>query len=86
MERAGFIALWHRAFAGKVGGPLAVGRRTGHLFTHAQLTSWFQILGIFTSGSTYWNIAFGGREKNELERDEEGLRTAWNLVRIWPIW
>lgn len=79
MERAGYIAYWHKTFAGKVGGPLVVGRRSGHVFTHSQLTCWFQILGFFTSGSTYWNIAMGGREKGEVEQDEEGLKTAWNF-------
>ncbi len=39
---------------------------------------WFHILGFFMPGLTYWNIAFG-REKGEVEEDEEGLRTAWNF-------
>ena len=29
-------------------------------------------------GSTYWNVAFG-REKGEVNNDEEGLTTAWNF-------
>ena len=79
MERAGYIARWNgRAFAGKVGGPLVVARRAGKNFTFAQLTFWFQILGFFIPGSTYWNVAIG-REKGEVEKDEEGLETAWNF-------
>lgn len=39
---------------------------------------WFHILGFYMPGSTYWNIAFG-REKGEVNEDEEGLRTAWNF-------
>jgi hypothetical protein len=39
---------------------------------------WFQILGFFIPGSTYWNMAIG-REKGEVEQDEEGLETAWNF-------
>ena len=37
-------------------------------------------------GSTYWNIAFG-REKGEVLRDQEGLRTARNFARkiVWLI-
>ncbi len=77
MERAGYIAYWHRTFDGKVGGPLVVGRRTGHIATQSQLTSWFQILGFFIPSSTYWNVAIGGREKGEVEKDAEGLKTAW---------
>ena len=79
MERAGFIA--HKnggTFSGKVGGPLVVARRAGHNFTFAQLTLWFQILGMVVPGSTYWNIAFG-REKGEVQNDDEGMTTAWNF-------
>lgn len=55
-----------------------VARLAGQNFTFAQLTFWFQILGFFIPGSTYWNIAIG-REKGEVEKDEEGMRTAWNF-------
>ncbi len=80
MERAGYIAYWNgRVFEGKVGGPLVVARRAGQNYTLAQLTFWFHILGFFMPGSTYWNIAFGGREKGDVEKDEEGLKTAWNF-------
>src|SRR4030042_1425637 len=79
MGRAGYIS--HRngePFQGKVGGPLVVARRSGRTFTFAQLTLWFQILGFFVPGSTYWNVAIG-REKGEVKQDEEGLETAWNF-------
>ena len=79
MERAGYISYLNgRTFAGKVGGPLVVGRRAGQNFTFAQIMYWFHVLGFFMPGSTYWNVAFG-REKGEVEEDEEGLRTAWNF-------
>jgi len=79
MERVGYIAHWNgEPFHGKVGGPLVVARRSGRTFTIAQLTLWFQILGFFIPGSTYWNVAFG-REKGEVKQDEEGLETAWNF-------
>ncbi|MFO7772703.1 MAG: flavodoxin family protein [Dehalococcoidia bacterium] len=79
MERTGYISRWNGdAFRGKVGGPLAVARRAGKNFTIAQLTYWFQILGFFIPGSSYWNVAIG-REKGEVEQDEEGLTTAWNF-------
>jgi multimeric flavodoxin WrbA len=44
----------------------------------AQLILWFQILGFYIPGSTYWNMAIG-REKGEVKQDEEGLWTAWNF-------
>jgi len=79
MERAGYIARWNgEPFQGKVGGPLVVARRSGRNFTVAQLTLWFQILGFFVPGSTYWNVAIG-REKGDVEQDKEGLETAWNF-------
>lgn len=79
LDRVGYISLAHgKPFSGKVGGALVVARRAGKNFTLAQLTYWFQILGFFIPGSTYWNVAFG-RERGDVEHDEEGLRTAWNF-------
>lgn len=79
IERTGYISHWNgEPFRNKVGGPLVVARRAGKNFTLAQLTYWFQILGFFVPGSTYWNVAIG-REKGEVEHDEEGLKTAWNF-------
>ena len=78
MERSGHLGGPRRAFAGKVGGPLVVARRAGQNFTVAQITYWYQILGLFVPGSTYWNMAFG-REPGSVKEDEEGLRTAWNF-------
>ncbi len=78
MESTGHMSGRRRVFAGKVGGPLVVARRAGQNFTFAQIMYWFHILGFFMPGSTYWNIAFG-REKGEVQEDEEGLRTAWNF-------
>jgi len=76
MERAGYVARWNgEAFRGKVGGPLVVARRAGKNFTFAQLTLWFQILGFFIPGSSYWNVAIG-REKGEVTADTEGMNTA----------
>ncbi|MBI4186669.1 MAG: flavodoxin family protein [Chloroflexi bacterium] len=79
MERAGYLARNNgQGFGGKVGGPLVVARRAGHNFAMSELTAWFQVLGFFIPGSSYWNIAFG-RDKGEVEKDEEGLTTAWNF-------
>jgi multimeric flavodoxin WrbA len=79
MERTGYISRWNgEPFRRKVGGPLVVARRAGKNFTIAQLTYWFQVLGFFIPGSSYWNVAIG-REKGEVEQDEEGLTTAWNF-------
>ena len=78
LERAGYMSRRGRVFAGKVGGPLVVARRAGQNFTFAELLYWFHIMQVVNPGSTYWNVAFG-REKGEVEKDEEGLRTVWNF-------
>lgn len=79
MERTGYISRHaNNAFSGKVGGPLVVARRAGHNFTFAQLTLWYQILGMIVPGSSYWSIAFG-RDKGDVPGDEEGMKTAWNF-------
>jgi multimeric flavodoxin WrbA len=80
IERTGQLAKWNnQPFHGKVGGPLVVARRAGKTFTLAQLTLWFQMLGFFVPGSSYWNVAFGSRKKGNVKHDEEGLNTAWNF-------
>jgi len=79
MERTGFIAAHNgRLFEGKVGGPFVVARRSSQYFTAAQLSFWFHTLGFFMPGSTHPNISFG-RNKGDVENDEEGLSTAWNF-------
>jgi multimeric flavodoxin WrbA len=62
----------------KVGGPIVVARRAGHNFTFAQLMFFFMISEMIVPGSTYWNIAFG-RNKGEVTKDEEGMRTIRNF-------
>jgi multimeric flavodoxin WrbA len=66
------------ALSGKVGGPLVVARRGGTNFTFAELMFWFHLNGITTPAGTYWGMAIG-REKGEVEQDEEGMSTAWNF-------
>jgi multimeric flavodoxin WrbA len=76
LERAGYMS--RGKYAGKVGGPLVVARRAGQNFTFAELLFWFHIHQIVNPGSIYWNVAFG-REKGEVEKDEEGLNIAWHF-------
>ncbi|MFC1951339.1 flavodoxin family protein [Chloroflexota bacterium] len=67
-----------RIWSGKVGGALVVARRAGKNFTLAELNFWFQIKGFIIPGSTYWNVAIG-RDKGDVQKDTEGLKTAWNF-------
>ena len=79
IERAGYINRHNgEAFRRKVGGPLVVARRAGHNFALAELTFWFQVLGLIIPGSSYWNMAFG-KDKGDVLKDEEGMNTAWNF-------
>jgi multimeric flavodoxin WrbA len=64
MERVRYISRWNgEPFQRKVGGPLVAARRSGKNFTIAQLTFWFQILGFFAPGSTYWNVSIGRKKR-----------------------
>jgi len=79
IDRAGYLSIAQgRVFENKVGGAIAVARRAGQNFTFAQLLFFFLHQGMIVPGSTYWNIAFG-RERGDVDSDEEGLRTARNL-------
>jgi len=87
IDRAGSLSSAKGSvFENKVGGPMVVARRAGHNFTLAQLMFFFLIQGMIVPGSTYWNIAFG-REKGEVTKDQEGLRTAINFGKkiVWLI-
>jgi len=87
MERAGYIARQNgNPFSRKMGGPLVVARRAGQNFALAQMTFWFQVLGMVVPGSTHWNIAFG-KKRGEVSNDEEGMETAWNFGKniAWAV-
>lgn len=74
IERTGYISNQHgRVFAGKVGGPLVVTRRSGMSLTHAQFLLWFSGQHFFIPGSN--SIAIG-RDKGEVLKDEEGVGIA----------
>jgi multimeric flavodoxin WrbA len=87
VHRTGYLSSARgRVFENKVGGALVVARRAGQNFTFAQLLFFFLNQGMIVPGSTYWNIAFG-RERGEVERDEEGMKTARNFGKkmVWLI-
>ncbi len=63
-----------RWLSGKIGGPVAVGRRGGHTATIQEMLMFFFITGMTVPGSTYWNILFG-KQPGEVMSDDEGLAT-----------
>jgi multimeric flavodoxin WrbA len=81
IDRAGYLSnALGRVFENKVGGAMVVGRRAGHNFALAQLLFFFLHQGMIIPGSTYWNVAFG-RDRGEVLKDSEGVRTARNFGR-----
>ncbi len=78
MERAGYIGNRRKAFYGKVGGPLVVGRRAGLNVTFSEMLLWYYICGFYIAPSTYWNVAVAW-EKGKVGEDKEGMGTAWRF-------
>ncbi len=90
MERAGFVG---RAsgdlFKRKIGAAVVAVRRAGAIHAFDSINHFFTIAQMIIPGSSYWNIGMG-REKGEVEKDEEGLATmstlgkniAWLLKKI----
>ena len=90
MDRAGMVARANgEHLRHKVGAAVVAVRRGGEMQTFQALNSFFLISQMMVPGSCYWNFAFG-REKGEVENDEEGLRTmrvlgqnmAWLLKKV----
>lgn len=81
IDRIGYIALGKgKPFRGKVGAPIVVARRAGASSTWAQLIYFFFIMEMVIPGAMYWSVAYG-REIGEVEKDDEGMRTAEDLGR-----
>jgi multimeric flavodoxin WrbA len=64
-------------------------RRGGEIHAFDSINHFFLIEQMIVPGSIYWNMGFG-REKGEVEKDEEGIRTmkvlgqnmAWVMKKI----
>lgn len=90
IDRAGMTARANDAmFTRKVGAAVVAVRRGGAIHAFDSLNHFFLISDMIVPGSSYWNLAFG-REKGEVAKDEEGMRTmktlgsniAWLLKKI----
>jgi len=81
IDRCGIVS---RANGGvlrrKVGAGVAAARRQGALHALGSINHLFLIAEMIVPGSTYWNVGIG-REKGEVNKDEEGIRTMQNLGR-----
>jgi len=90
VDRAGFVSRANGFFLRrKVGAAVIAVRRAGALHAFDSLNHFFLINEMIVPGSSYWNLGVG-REKGEVEQDEEGMRTmtalgenmAWVMKKV----
>jgi multimeric flavodoxin WrbA len=90
IDRAGYVAGANGAmFKRKVGAAVIAVRRAGSVHAFDSINHLFFISQMIVPGSSYWNMGMG-REKGDVERDEEGIRTmqvlgsnmAWLMQRV----
>ena len=90
IDRAGYVAMANGGMLKRKAGAAVVAVRRGgadHVFN--SINQLFLISQMIVPGSSYWNMGFG-REKGEVENDEEGIRTmqvlgqnmAWLLKKL----
>lgn len=79
IDRAGMTARANGdMFERKIGAAVVAVRRAGAIHAFDSINHFFLISQMIIPGSSYWNIAFG-REKREVAKDDEGLRTMQTL-------
>ena len=90
MDRACLVSKANGGiFRHKVGAAVVAVRRAGAIHAFDALNHFFLISEMIVPGSNYWNLALG-REKGEVEKDEEAVRTmktlgenmAWLLKKV----
>jgi multimeric flavodoxin WrbA len=90
IDRAGFVAKANGdMFKRKAGAAVVAVRRMGAIHVFDSINHFFFISQMVVPGSIYWNVGIG-REKGDVENDEEGIRTmkvlgqnlAWLLKKI----
>jgi multimeric flavodoxin WrbA len=79
IDRAGMTARANNnMFKRKVGAAVVAVRRAGSVHVFNSINHFFFIGEMIVPGSSYWNMGFG-REKGEVEKDEEGISTMRTL-------
>jgi multimeric flavodoxin WrbA len=90
IDRAGFVAgANNNLLKRKAGAAVVAVRRGGAIHAFDTINHFFLIRQMIVPGSCYWNVGIG-RDKGEVENDEEGIRTmtvlgenmAWLLKRL----
>ncbi len=79
IDRAGFVSRANDGFLKrKIGAGVVAVRRAGAIHVLDSINHFFLINGMIVPGSSYWTLGIG-RDKGEVEKDEEGLRTMTTL-------
>ncbi len=90
IDRSGLTAMANGGmFKRKVGAAVVAVRRCGSIHAFNAINHFFFIGQMIVPGSSYWNMGFG-KDKGDVEKDEEGLLTmkvlgenmAWLLKKI----
>ena len=90
IDRAGLVSMANGGmYKRKVGAAVVAMRRGGGIHVFDSINHFFFINQMIVPGSSYWNFGIG-REKGEVEKDEEGIWTmkvlgenmAWLLKKI----
>ena len=81
IDRAGMVARANSDMLfRKVGAAVVAVRRCGAIHVFNSMNHFFFIGQMIVPGSSYWNMAMG-RQKGEVERDDEGIKTMQDLGR-----
>jgi len=81
IERCGMVARANgNMFKRKLGAGVVAARRAGAYHVFSSLNSFFLIGEMIVVGSSYWNIG-KGREKGEVQEDQEGVQTMHDLAK-----
>ena len=81
IDRAGMVSRANSdMLARKVGAAVVAARRAGAIHVFNSINHFFFIGQMIVPGSSYWNLGIG-REKGEVEKDEEGIQTMKDLGR-----
>ena len=90
MEVSSYAMGWAgKPLRHKVGAAVVAVRRAGAIHAFDSINHFFLINEMIVPGSSYWNIGIG-REKGEVLKDEEGMKTmkvlgenmAWLMEKI----
>ncbi|MCL5406605.1 MAG: flavodoxin family protein [Deltaproteobacteria bacterium] len=75
IDRAGMVSRVNDfMFKRKAGAAVVAARRAGGIHVFDSINHLFLMSQMIVPGSSYWNIGIG-REKGEVEKDEEGIQT-----------